>query len=301
MRQIIGDRLGMPVGAVEPIVGLGKINAIFRVDSGKDVLIARLQPTDQLEVNYAKEAWCLERAAEAGVPAPTARAHGDIGPYSYIVEDFIEGVPGGSDDIDLLRVWELLGEYAARTNGITARGAGHRMSTSSPGQFLDTWEGWVTEQLAKAFRDTYWVDAGLFPEEHIATLKDILDCCRLVRAPAGLVHTDIGEWNTILGNGDVEDLYLIDWEFAVAAPVPHYQLARAWVNAPHEEAYHAFVRAYGLPRTSLDQMQEDVTALVALELLSGLRWAQDNRPQDVAEDSQSTRRLVYELYGDRLR
>jgi hypothetical protein len=82
--------------------------------------------------------------------------------------------------------------------------------------------------------------------------------------------------------------------------VPHYQLATAWCNAPSVEAYDAFVCGYGLARTTLDAMGEDMTALIVLELLSAVRWAQDHRPQDLLEQSQNTRRLVSHLYADRL-
>ena len=116
----------------------------------------------------------------------------------------------------------------------------------------------------------------------------------------GLIHIDLGEWNILLGEGGVDDLYIIDWDLTVAGPVPHYQLACTWCNTPNVDAYDAFAAGYGLDKAALDGMQEDVTALIVLELLSGLRWTQDNRPEDVPEDSQSTRRLVYELYADRL-
>ena len=301
-RQIVVDQLSMPVLAIEPIVGLGKMNAVFRVDCGQDVFVVRLRPTEELEdEDYAKEAWCLERAAAVGIPVPTAHVYGDMGSYSYIVEDFIPGLPGSSEGIDVLRVWERLGEYAAKINGIAVVGYGGRMNISNPGEFLDTWDEGVAETLHKAFRDSYWVDAGLFPPEHIEVLKGLLERRRFVSAPAGLVHIDIGEWNTILRDGDVENLYLIDWDLSVAGPVPHDQVAWAWINAPYEDAYHAFTRGYGLTQLDLESMHEDVTALIALVYLHGLRLVQDNCPDDVPEKSKNTRSIVYDLYGDRLR
>jgi len=117
------DQLGMTVCAVEPIIGLGKINAVFRVDCEQGTLILRLRRTVDLENNYAKEAWCLERASMAGIPVPTARAHGEVGPYSYIVEDFIAGRPASSEDVDVLKLWEKLGAYAVQINRIGVSGS----------------------------------------------------------------------------------------------------------------------------------------------------------------------------------
>lgn len=300
-RRIMGEQLSMPVCVIEPIVGGGKLNAVFRVECGRGVFAVRLRPTVEVGQNYAKEAWCLERAAEVGILVPTARAHGEIGRYSYIVEDFVPGLPGHSEGIDVLRVWERLGDYAAKANGIAVEGYGHRMSVTEPGHFLDCWQEWISELFHQAFRDDYWVEAGVFPARHVEILKGILERCGDVSAVAGLCHIDIGEWNTILANGSIEALYLLDWDLSVAGPVPQYQVARALVNAPNWEAFDAFIRGYGLTRSTLDDMHEDVSALTVLEMLSGVRWAQDNWPGDVGEDSRSARSITYELFGDRLR
>ena len=301
VRQITADQLSMPAFAVEPIVGRGKMNAVFRVEGDQGVFVVRLRPTEELDHNYVKEAWCLERAAQVGILAPTVRAYGEIGPYSYNVEDFIPGLPGDSEGVDVLKVWERLGDYAAKANGIAVVGYGHRMSVSNPGEFLDSWEEFISVLFNQAFRDDYWIDAGLFPARYIEVLKGILERCCYVRAPAGVCHIDIGEWNTILRDGSLEALYLLDWDLAVAGPVPHYQVARGWVNATNLDAFEAFTRGYGLTQSDLEDMHEDVAALIVLEMFFGVRWSQDNWPADVSEESNTARSIAYELYGDRLR
>jgi hypothetical protein len=215
-----------------------------------------------------------------------------------MLQAFIPGISGHSPDVDRLRLWRTLGEYAARANSIIVCGYGGDMDPVQPGTFMDTWQGLITQNANSIWRDDYWISSGTFTVGQVATLKALLTGLADISGPTRLCYTDLGPKNTILSPGEDGTVYLLDWEFAKAAPAPAYQLSRvAMYWGYHSQVMAAFLDGYGLSETQLCAIEQDVKLLTVAGALNSVRWVQDNQPSEVDEYTKSAHFIAHDLFG----
>lgn len=96
--------------------------------------------------------------------------------------------------------------------------------------------------------------------------------CGAIDAKSGICQWDVSCANARIRKGNYDDTVLLDLEFAIAAPVPHYQLA--CVAKPYgvlSREMNAFTSGYGLSEDQLIEMMPTVKALVALKVMRSVR------------------------------
>ncbi len=297
--HIVSETLQCAVRRVVPILGYGLINAVFRVDTTTAPLIVRLNQLGHL-ASYRKEQWCLRQAEQHGIPVPTVLAVGTADDRAFMIQAAIPGTSGATVGVDASQVWLRLGTYAARANQIPVQGYGGEMDQDRPGVFTSTWKQMIDELVTTIFRDDYWIQRGWLTTSQRRQLDAWMEQVVAIDSPLGLCHTDIGPRNTILHNGSINDIYLLDWELAEAAPVPASQLAsvaRYW--GYRSDAMHQFVRGYQEEVAPIDLNDPAVQGLTALGALAIVRWAQDHQPEAVAGYTRSAQIIIRDLVQGR--
>jgi hypothetical protein len=293
--QIIRDSIGADATGFSPIDGSGYSNDVMIASTVDGRFVIRTNSLEHLS-KYEKEAWCLEQAHLVGIPVPRVIAFGTKDSKSYSIARYIEDSAPIDDRFDNLRVWKTLGSYMAGLNGIPVVGSGERML--SPGCFESSWQDVLNKEIAIVFRDNYFEEHGIFPKSALASLRHKLQECGAIDAKSGICHWDVSCANARIRNGNYDDIILLDLEFAIAAPVPHYQLA--CVAKPYgvlSREMTAFTSGYGLSENQLMEMMPDVKALVALKLMRSVRWGQDRRPEQVAGLAATARKTIISLLG----
>jgi Ser/Thr protein kinase RdoA (MazF antagonist) len=293
--HVVAETFHCDVLGITPILGSGLINAVFRVDTTMAPLIVRLNQLDHL-ATYRKEQWCLRQAHQHGIPVPTVLAVGSAADVAFMIQTYIPGTSGAAAEIDAGHIWFRLGIYAARANQIAVVGYGGVMEPGQPGVFTATWKHMLDDLVMIVFRDDYWTQPSQLTASQHRQLERWIAHVATFESPIGLCHTDIGPRNTILHHGVIDDLYLLDWEMAEAAPVPAYQLAsvaRYW--GYRSVAMHQFVHGYREEVPNIDLNDTVVKGLTALGALAIVRWAQDHQPEAVASYTRSAQTIIRDL------
>jgi thiamine kinase-like enzyme len=213
-----------------------------------------------------------------------------------MVQAFLPGVSGAATEGDAGAIWLRLGRYAARANQIPVDGYGDGMDPDRPGVFAATWKRMLDDLVATVFRDDYWARPNRLTRSQRGQVERWIASLATFESPVGLCHTDIGPRNTILHRGAIDDLHLLDWEMAEAAPVPAYQLAsvaRYW--GFRSVAMQRFVQGYRDEVGTVELNDDAVRGLTAMGALAIVRWAQDHQPETVESYTQSARAIVRDL------
>lgn len=292
---IVAEVMGRRVLDVGHLDAPGISNDVFLVVTDEGRFVVRTNAASHL-ANYGKEAWCLERLAASSVPVPRVVATGVAGECAYSIAPYIENSSPIDATVKRLHVWKTRGGYAARLNRLPISGFGADMV--KPGEFNATWHEVVDYDLDVAFRDDRWqVWAGLSSSAY-GRVRSEVERCRLIDAPPGVCHLDIGCENARIGNDPDGTIYLLDLEFAVAGPVPHYQLACVTRDCSRSaERFKAFAAGYGLTADDLAGMATDVDRLALLRQLRFARWAEERSPADVEQYFQAAKETASLLLG----
>ena len=298
IRNIVREATGREPTAWAPIdPGWGMSNEVIVVTTPEGRLVVRLNKPGHLP-RFEKEAWCLEQAHAAGVLVPRVLAYGAASGHSYSIASYIEGSSRIDQHCEILRVWEVIGAQAAKLNRIHVSGYGTEML--APGCFQATWPHMLSGQLTTAFRDSVLEEYGMLSARQVAALQAELEKSAEIKAPAGICVWDIGPDNARIRGNDYREIYLLDFEFALAAPVPHYQLACvAKPRGLFSEEMAAFTLGYGISSEHLEELLPDLKRLVVLGHLGSVRWAQDRRPECLAGNLKAAAEAIFSLLGER--
>ena len=274
---IVKKELGLEVLESEPIVGRGQSNTVFIAPTSGGKFVVRLNNVSHLK-NFEKEAWCLERCHELGVPVPRVIKLGVASNKSFSIAQFVESSTPIHDGMNKIQLWETLGEYAAKLNRIDIRSSRDLKSLQ---EWFGNLEGFIAREIAIIFRDNYWEKCGLFSPEDIRLIHNKLEKLSSAEMPISICHWDIGLDNCLVAE---DKLYMLDLEYALVAPSPIYQLAVVGrTYGFHSMEMQAFSKGYGVSPTALDEMSEDLNCVVALLRMRSLRWAQDRSPGQIVE------------------
>lgn len=268
--EIIRKSVGLESLHMEQIIGRGRTNEVIVVTTAVGRLVVRLNALAHLS-NFVKEAWCLQEAKKRGVLVPTVIQCGVHLQHSYSVAHFLEGCRNIESGDDRGRVWQRLGSYAASINRIPISGCGSHMS--SAGHFSATWPEIVVQDIESAFRDDFWRSRRGLTSKENALLRNELESVSQIEAPIGICLTDLSCENTMIYRDNYDELYLIDLEWAVTAPVPQYQFAYA---AKYFGLSDAFCRGYGITSNELSDISSEVMRLTVLAAMKAAQEARDN-------------------------
>lgn len=91
--RIAGHFLQEEVKTSYQIEGKGITNQVCVVETEINKVVVRMNVKDEYQ-SLIKEKWCIEQAAEVGVPGPKVMSIGIVDETAYMIQGFIEGVNG---------------------------------------------------------------------------------------------------------------------------------------------------------------------------------------------------------------
>lgn len=285
-RDIGAELLGAPPGGIkiQEIIGRGSVNRVFKVTGGGQTVVLRLREGAAALEEYCKEAWCIERAARAGVPGPQVLSVGERGGMAYIAERFVEGQNGADAEARQGEIWQALGRFARVIHGIPAAGYGLGFRD---GAFRDNFAGSFENHVRYNFERLTDGDPlaalGVCPPAMRGRVQAIFSGLLRQSLPLGLCHGDLSPRNVIVNGAHFA---LIDWGCAIRSVCPHCEFvalsrAEAQGEPVGEGALAAFLRGYGMMREAHRRMLPDIEALQLLDAFDKLRWAIDRSPGDI--------------------
>ncbi|HYH83930.1 MAG TPA: aminoglycoside phosphotransferase family protein [Pyrinomonadaceae bacterium] len=276
--NIASEFLNEPPVKVTPIIGKGSVNKVFVVAAGDNKIVVRMSERAQAPDEYAKEAWCIERAAALGVPVPAVLAVGRRDGYAYIVESYVAGDEGSDSRAAESYIWRELGGYARLIHSIEVAGLGLKLSDMTRGDARASWLQYLEYNIESLNEDDQLIKLNVLTHSQSKSIKRIFADLRAREFVFGLNHGDISLRNTIVdGRGVVS---LLDWGSAEASIVPHHDLIQLLKmnmleNDPDLAALGAFLDGYGISQTEFGRMLPELESLLLLRAFDKLRWAID--------------------------
>lgn len=286
-----------PESATE-IRGRGKVNAVVRVVTPRSDVIVRMRDEVAAAAEYRKERWCLERAAEAGIPGPDVL---DIGMYdatAFMIESPIEGVPGDLAPMPPADLWKRIGQFAKATHAIPVAGFGIEFGDAERRTFDDphaaSWRRFVRYNIDSLSAADDLIRLGVYAPHRGAELQDLFEWLGAQPLRFGLCHGDLNVRNTIITpTGDVA---LLDWGSARVSVVPYYDLS---VVTRDGGDVASFLDGYGMTDDQFAAIRPGLLAFATLSAFDLVRWAIDREPSRTAHYARRAKSALRELDSHR--
>lgn len=268
---------------VRRIVGKGSVNQVFVAEGDGESIVLRLCDGPYALKQHEKEAWCLARAREVGVPGPSVFAVGTTGGgAAYMIESFVEGTTG--DELSVaasLRIWRKLGEYARAIHTIEIDGFGVNLPDFTNGDARGGWLGYVDYNVESLNEQDELLRLGVLTWEQSPRVRAMFEELRGREFRFGVNHGDLSLKNTIVD--EAGGVHLLDWGTASADIVPHHdllQLLRQQLTKgePDDDATGAFLGGYGMTRGEYEALLPEVESVLLLRAFDLVRYAIDRRP-----------------------
>lgn len=271
---------------VTPVVGRGSVNKVFFAESAGRRVVVRMSDRPGAQDEYAKEAWCVGRAAALGIPVPSVLWSGRRGRHAYMVESFVAGRDGRELTSARADVWRALGGYAKLVHSVAVPGFGLTMSEILEGDARASWARHLEYNVEGLSGDDPLVGLGVVTPAESRAVREVFVRLRGREFRFGLNHGDLSLKNTVVGAGG--RVTLLDWGSAEAAAVPHHDLIELMMMSmtegdPGGAEFGAFLDGYGISPGELGRMMPELEALLTLRAFDKLRWALDRRVEDLGD------------------
>ncbi len=282
-------------------VGRGAVNHVYGIQVGDRTLIVRFAGHEGAAEEHQKEAWCIRKASEAGVPGPEVLALGTVSGNSYMIQTYLEGIAGEEAPSRWPQVWHELGRYARLSHSISVQGFGGQLTDAERGLFSNshtpTWEAYIHYNIASLAVDDALVELGVYSTRQRVEIASLFASLHTDTFQFGLCHNDLKPGNTIMGTSG--KVALLDWGSAMVHIVPHMDLAEIlrWQD-PNAHNVRSFLEGYALSWTEFKAMLPQVEALQLIGAFDLVRWAIARRPDRLVECAARAKRLLERtLYG----
>jgi aminoglycoside phosphotransferase (APT) family kinase protein len=237
----------------------GQTNLVFMLESDQGSFVLRMdQQVDKL-YQYRKERWAIDHARRMHIPVPKVIEVGSTpNGVSFMLSRREPGRLATSLP-DTGGVLRQLGQYARKLHeGPLAMYGGHQDDVTAPWK---TWPEFLEHEFKLDQRLKQLQALDLIDEATAAQMADVVLQLGTSREPR-LNHGDLRLKNVLVdGAGRINAI--IDWENAVAAPAPEWELALALHDLSIDEK-DAFLDGYGLEAADLMATR---AALAALNML----------------------------------
>lgn len=232
---------------LEPIVGQGKNNRVFKVEVNDTTHILRLSNSPKQLIRYEKERWCAKTVIERGIKTPKITHVGSVADWSYSFQEYVCGIQGTQADEE--EVWRKLGQVAKAFHQIPASEIGLR----------------YTDKIEGLFEGDFFVKKGILSSELSRKIKARLSETFSWEFAPMLCHGNLHPSNVILDNDG--QLWLVDWETASGNNVPQADLAEIYTWNNGKENIATFCEGYGLSGNDVHKMMRGIQTLVLLRLV----------------------------------
>lgn len=284
--SLLREKWDLTLVSLEPILGLGSVNQVYRADTDQGSFLIRLRQGEGAYREYLKERFCLEQAALAGILVPRPFDVGFRDNISYMVEEFLDGVNGSLCQERCEYIWETLGEYAHKIHCIPVSGFGLDMEGDGVfvNHFSPTLEDHIAYNVKSLTPDDVLMGKAYLPEQqeriryelqHLLDIQLSAGNLPRERLPMGLIHGDLSLRNTILRG---ERVYLIDFGCAFAGVIPYEEVISSGIPS---EGLDCFWRGYFKDGNQFEIDQHLMKVLSLLYSYDKLRWAFDHQIEDI--------------------
>jgi aminoglycoside phosphotransferase (APT) family kinase protein len=283
---IAAGLFGGPATRTTHVAGKGTVNKVFVVESPGRKVVVRLSDRAEAADEYAKEAWCIERAAALGIPVPSVLGVGRRGRHAYMVESFVAGDEGRDVPSARADIWRALGGYAKLIHSVAVPGLGLKLSEILEDDARESWSRHLEYNVESLNDDDPLLGLKVVTRAESRAVREVFADLRGREFDFGLNHGDLSLKNTIVGaDGRVT---LLDWGSAEAAAVPHHDLIQLIKMSmsegdPDAEDFRAFLGGYGISPAELERMMPELESLLTLRAFDKLRWALDRRVEDLGD------------------
>jgi hygromycin-B 4-O-kinase len=266
-RYIFEQAAGTAPGRIRAQEG-GRTNHVFVLENPDGAFVLRMDERDDKVHQYRKERWAIDHARRMDIPAPNVIEVGTTPDgVSFMLSRREPGRPATDRD-DALAVLRQLGQYARKLHGETlGQFGGHQGGETAP------WTGWADflQHEYDMDRRLYQLLAlGLLDEFTAQRVADVVLRLGEGREPR-LNHGDLRLKNVLIEEGSGRISAIIDWENAIAAPSPEWDLALALHDLTVDQK-DAFLDGYGIEHEELVAARP---TLAALNLLHYAPFADD--------------------------
>jgi hygromycin-B 4-O-kinase len=264
-REIIRSHFGsVPARLVSRAGGLS--NFVFEFRVGAEEYVIRLNPDPTKLQTLLKQKWAMDAARKAAVPTPRVLEVGhEAGGASYMVMQKVEGRTGSQLPApERLALLAELGRLARRLHTVRTRGFGPVFDWSENAlSRRATWAEFLECDLEAERRLRLLAKHRLLPAPALARLRRRTAEMRRWRMRPVLHHGDLRLKNVLVhAKGGIAAL--VDWDDAISAPAPFYDLAIALHDLWADER-EAFLEGYGLSPAAFARIVPYLRVLNALQ------------------------------------
>jgi hypothetical protein len=275
VEQIVEQVTGATTCSSAPICR-GMSNSVSVAHTSVGDLVVRTNVEGHL-FNFQREAWCFSQLQLLGVLIPTVLGCGTLRGYAYSLARFIpESQPISSSAADPGSVWKVLGRYARCLNSLSILPSDQNNPSAAP----HAWEEYLTQDVHLIVNIPIWKD-NLSTDQLQAVQCHLLKCAQRSHA-LGVCQFDLGVDNAVIRGDDCSQIYLLDLEWLLLAPVPFYQLACILANNGAAAALPnniSFLGGYGLTDTESAAMAPELERFILYRLMRGTAWAYTRCPE----------------------
>lgn len=277
VEQIVAQVTGATTYSSAPICR-GMSNAVSLAHTSVGDLVVRTNAEPHL-FRFRREAWCFSQLQALGVLTPTVLGCGILDRCAYSLARFIpESQPIRSSTADPCMVWEVLGRYARCLNSLITL---PRELPSCP-QNTDveptTWAEHLTRDVDLIVNLPLWNE--LLNTDQLHAVQGYLLTCAQTPHALGVCQFDLGIDNAVIRGDDCSQIHLLDLEWLLLAPVPHYQLACIMANNGADSQNNlSFLRGYGVTDTERTAMDSELERFILYRLMRATAWAHTRCPE----------------------
>jgi aminoglycoside phosphotransferase (APT) family kinase protein len=260
------------------IVERGSVNKAFVVEAPNTKLVVRLGDQNESLQEYAKEAWCIDKAASRDVPVAKVLDMGVIEEPAYMIQAYIAGDEGRDSQFPTSSVWRQLGRYARLIHSIQVAGFGLKLQDLTQGDSQESWLEYLNYNIESLNENDELIKLKVVTQSQSRVIRAIFENLKRRTFNFGLNHGDLSLKNVIVDeSGKVN---LLDWGSAEASIVPHHDLIQMLKmnmleNDPDDAAIQSFLDGYGISQSEFEQMRPTLENLLLLRAFDKLRWAID--------------------------
>lgn len=180
----------------------GTMNIVYLVEFNNRKLIIRLRENDAYAENeFMKEQWFSRQCAKIGIPVPRIMHTGKYCNIDFLIEDYIEGIPGSKYENKEF-VFQKLGLYSRKIKEIAISGYGLKMLDFNNNIFKDDFYNSPQEQILRnieALTPTdKLIDLEIYDLKYTTCIKNSFSHLISQDLRCVLNHGDISLSNTII-------------------------------------------------------------------------------------------------------
>ena len=256
----------------------GDVNQVYRVTTGSDEFVVRMNKPEYLE-EFRKEWYCYQEVAKLGIPTPKLYGIGTEGEYAYEVISYI----APKKNFNKLAVWRKLGEYARICAKI--KDLPERSNDTAEKAAILFRDKYLAYDIAEMTEKDFLLKEGIYTQEQQLLILEKLKNLQGVKFEFGLIHGDINWGNLVVGKDDT--VYLIDWGSADIDLVPEREISLVYKlhlldKRISYQMFEAFLE--GIRGSKEFKDKEQITNLLFLYLMDKLRWAKDKNEKTAFKD-----------------